>query len=97
MLAPGGYYLANVADRPPLRDLWNEVATTATVFEHLVVVAETSVLRGRRYGNAVLIASDSALGVSELHRALLPTGLSLRVCHGQDLRRASVAGRVLHD
>lgn len=67
VLRPGGLYLANVADRAPLRLVRGEVATllahlTATAddeaprWSSVVLVAEPAVLKGRRYGNLVLAA-----------------------------------------
>jgi spermidine synthase len=57
-LRPGGVYLANCADRPPLALARTEVATLADVFAHVAVVAEPGVLRGRRYGNLVLAGTS---------------------------------------
>lgn len=86
VLRPGGWYLANVADRPPLRLLREEVATAAAVFDTVGVVAETSVLRGRRYGNAIVLAGAGTLPVTDLQRALARTGLTLAVLHGERVR-----------
>src|SRR5699024_9978306 len=60
-LTDDGIYLANVADRPPLRVARREAATVAEVFPHLSVIAEPAVLRGRRYGNVVLAGSHRPL------------------------------------
>ena len=58
VLRPGGVYLANCADRPPLALARSEIATTARVFRYVGVVAEPSQLRGRRYGNLLLAGTD---------------------------------------
>ena len=58
VLRPGGVYLANCADRPPLPLARGEAATVASVFPHVAVVAEPGVLRGRRYGNLVVAGTD---------------------------------------
>lgn len=58
-LRPGGVYLANCADRPPLAIARAEIATLAAVFGHVGVVAEPAQLRGRRYGNLLLVATDA--------------------------------------
>lgn len=62
-LRPGGVYLVNCADRPPLRTARAEVATLAAAFGpdavtdgRLALVAEPGILKGRRYGNLVLVA-----------------------------------------
>lgn len=69
-LRPAGLYLANLADTPPLRDARREAATVSAVFDHVVAVAEPGVLRGRRYGNVILAASDAPVHRAGLARAL---------------------------
>ena len=56
-LGPGGMYAANVADGPPLKAVRSAIATIRSVFEETCVVAEPAVVRGRRLGNFVLVAS----------------------------------------
>ncbi|MCL1870190.1 MAG: fused MFS/spermidine synthase [Promicromonosporaceae bacterium] len=62
-LRPGGLYLVNCADRPPLGSTRRELATLAAAFGpdaaaqgRLALVAEPGILKGRRYGNLVLAA-----------------------------------------
>ncbi|WP_033219796.1 spermidine synthase [Kitasatospora phosalacinea] len=69
-LRPGGCYAANLADGPPLTFAKAQTATVAAVFAHVCLVAEPSVLRGRRYGNVLLIGSDAPLPTGELTRLL---------------------------
>lgn len=69
-LAPGGLYVVNCADRPPLAVARAEVAALRGAFEDVLVVAEPAVLRGRRYGNLVLVAGT--LGTAH------PRGYDLR-------------------
>lgn len=97
VLRPDGLYLANVADRPPLQLLKAEAATVATVFEHVGVVAETALLRGRRYANAVLVGSRRPYPWSDLQRAVGRTGLALRVLHGEPLARLVAGAQPLED
>ncbi|MGV8976463.1 MAG: spermidine synthase [Cellulomonas sp.] len=77
VLRPGGLYLANCADRPPLTHARAEAATLAAVFADVAVIAEPGQLRGRRYGNLVLAATHdpTTLRSADLDRALrsLPT------------------------
>jgi len=73
VLRPGGVYLANVADGQPLDRARREAATAREVFgeQNVALVAEPSVLRGRRYGNLVLVAvrpePDDATGRPSEH------------------------------
>lgn len=78
-LAPGGLYLANLADSPPLKAARREAATVSGVFAHVVAIGEPAVLKGRRYGNIVLAASQERVERDGLARALrslpVPAGL----------------------
>ncbi|MGW7466877.1 spermidine synthase [Streptomyces xantholiticus] len=81
----GGCYAANIADGPPLAHLRAQIATVAAVFPELALAADPTVLRGRRFGNAVLFASDSALPVAELTRRVASDPYAGRVEHGRAL------------
>ncbi|WP_338676933.1 fused MFS/spermidine synthase [Streptomyces sp. SCSIO 30461] len=85
VLRPGGRYAANLADGPPLAHLRGQIATAATVFPELAVAADPTVLRGRRFGNAVLLASDLPLPVAELTRRVAGDPHPGRVEHGRTL------------
>nr|WP_314175632.1 fused MFS/spermidine synthase [Streptomyces sp. DSM 40971] len=54
--------------RAPLEHLRSQVATVRAVFGCAALTADPAVLRGRRFGNAVLVASDRELPVAELTR-----------------------------
>ncbi|RAJ46975.1 hypothetical protein K353_00176 [Kitasatospora sp. SolWspMP-SS2h] len=70
VLRPGGCYAANLADGPPLAFAKAQAATVAAVFAHVCLAAEPAVLRGRRYGNVLLVGSDVPLPTGELTRLL---------------------------
>lgn len=61
-----GLYVANLIDRGPLAFARAAVATTAEVFDHVVLVAEPDVLAGQRGGNLVVVASDSSIDIAAL-------------------------------
>ncbi|MFD4142769.1 MULTISPECIES: spermidine synthase [unclassified Streptomyces] len=84
-LRPGGLYAANLADGPPLAHLRAQVATAAAMFPELALAADPTVLRGRRFGNAVLLASDRVLPVAELTRRVAGDPHAGRVEHGREL------------
>ncbi|MET7718874.1 fused MFS/spermidine synthase [Streptomyces sp. NPDC005407] len=85
VLKPGGHYAANLADGPPLAHLRAQVATAAAVFPELALAADPTMLRGRRFGNAVLLASDVPLPVAELTRRVASDPHPGRVEHGRAL------------
>ncbi|MEX1656325.1 fused MFS/spermidine synthase [Streptomyces pseudovenezuelae] len=84
-LKPGGLYAANLADGPPLAHLRGQIATAAARFPELALVADPTVLRGKRFGNAVLVACDTPLPIAELTRRAASDPHPGRVEHGKAL------------
>lgn len=82
---PGGLYAANLADGPPLAHLRGQIATAATVFPELALIADPTVLRGKRFGNAILVASGHPLPLAELTRRAASDPHPARLEHGKRL------------
>ncbi|WP_133899927.1 fused MFS/spermidine synthase [Streptomyces sp. KS 21] len=87
VLRPGGVYAANLADGAPFGFLRAQLANFGAVFGQLALVAEPGVLRGRRFGNAVLLASDAELPVAALSRLCAADAFPARVEEGAALAR----------
>lgn len=68
VLDPGGRLIANVADGPPLTYARTQVATIRAVLPEACLVADAAVLRGRRFGNLVVVAGHTPLPVAQLSR-----------------------------
>lgn len=60
-LAPGGLYIANCGDYSDLAGAKAELASMSEVFAHVSVIADPPMLKGRRYGNMILIGSNYQL------------------------------------
>lgn len=85
-LRPGGTYVANIGDGPPLAFAKSQAATLLAAFTHVVLLAEPAVLRGRRFGNVVLAGSDQPFDVHGLiPRSARSIGRA-RVVSGDDVR-----------
>jgi spermidine synthase len=84
-LRPAGVYGANIADGAPLAFARGQAATVRAVFPHAAMIAEPSLLRGRRFGNLVLAASRAPLPVAELARRAAADSFPARVTAGADL------------
>ena len=69
VLRPGGTFLANIADGPPLTYSRRAVAAVRSSFPYTLVMAEPGVLKGRRFGNLVVVASRAALPTAAVRRA----------------------------
>ncbi|MFI5823014.1 spermidine synthase [Streptomyces rishiriensis] len=87
VLRGDGVYLANLADAAPFAFLRTQLANLAEVFEELALIAEPAVLRGRRFGNAVLAAAHRPLDLAALARRTASDAFPARVEHGPGLRR----------
>jgi spermidine synthase len=79
VLAPNGLLLLNLADEPGLRHVARVVATIRPLLAHAALVGTHEVLKGKRYGNVVLLASRRPLDEQALRRraasAPIPTGI----------------------
>ncbi|MFR9797379.1 spermidine synthase [Streptomyces sp. MS06] len=87
VLRADGVHAANLADAAPFPFLRSQLATFAELFEELAVIAEPGVLRGRRFGNAVLLAAHRPLDLAGLARLTAADAFPARVEHGPALRR----------
>jgi hypothetical protein len=97
VLRPGGTYAANVADGPPLRFARAQVATLRSVFRHVCLLAEPGILRGRRFGNLVAVASDDELAIAGYVRRCAKDPMPARVVEGEDLDRFVAGARPVLD
>ncbi|MFB8244968.1 spermidine synthase [Streptomyces sp. NPDC055952] len=97
VLRGSGVYLANLPDAAPFAFLRSQLATLATAFEEIVLIAEPGVLRGRRFGNAVLVAAHAPVDVAALARLAAADAFPARVVHGAALREFTGAARPVRD
>ncbi|MFJ6215352.1 spermidine synthase [Streptomyces sp. NPDC092296] len=82
-LAPGGLYAVNITDGAPLAFARSQVATLLRIFPEVGLVGDPAVLRGRRFGNLVLVAGRLPLPLPELTRRVAGDPFPGRVEHGR--------------
>ena len=70
LLAPGGIVAVNIADGPGLAFARGQAATLRLALGEVAALAEASVLKGRRFGNVVLIAGRDPLPLEWLPRLM---------------------------
>ncbi len=97
VLRPDGVYVANLPDGAPFTFLRSQLATLAAVFPELVLIAEPGVLRGRRFGNAVLAAAHRPLDVAALARLTAGDAFPARVESGAAVRAFTGDARPVRD
>ncbi|MFD7920810.1 spermidine synthase [Streptomyces sp. NPDC059740] len=97
VLRPSGTYVANLADAAPFDFLRGQLAALAETFAHVLVVAEPPVLKGRRFGNLVVAASQAGPDVAELGRRVRRDAFPARVAHGAEVRRLTAGAVPVRD
>nr|WP_167308478.1 fused MFS/spermidine synthase [Streptomyces tendae] len=97
VLRADGVYVANLADAAPFGFLRGQLAGLAEFFEELALIAEPGVLRGRRFGNAVLVAAHRPLDTAALARRTAADAFPARVEHGPALRDFTGDARPVRD
>jgi len=99
ILRPGGTYAVNLADGGPLAFTRGQVATLLSVFPDVCLLAEPPVLRGRRFGNVVLVAATATgqLRLDDLAASAARDPFPVRLVHGDDLERFLAGARPVTD
>jgi hypothetical protein len=87
LLRPTGTYVLNVTDLPALAFTRIQAATLCTRFADVCAISDPSMLRGRKFGNVVLVASPlaSALRPGAMVRPRRGELTPARAIHGTDL------------
>ncbi|MFP5282039.1 MAG: spermidine synthase [Actinomycetes bacterium] len=80
-----GLLLVNLTDRGPFAYGRRVLAGVGLSFPHVALATEPATLRGRRFGNAVIVASDVPLPVVPLADAVGRPPFPYRVLHGARL------------
>jgi hypothetical protein len=96
-LRAGGLFAANLADGAPLSFARAQVATLRAVLPEACLIADPAVLRGRRFGNLVLVAGRVEPPVADLTRRSAGDPFPGRVVHGDELTRFTGGARPVTD
>lgn len=85
LLAPGGVVVVNATDGAGQTFTRGQAATLASIFPEVAAIAEPQVLKGRRFGNVVLVASNEEPGIDWLPRLLAGGPHPARMLAGREL------------
>ncbi|WP_066517672.1 spermidine synthase [Curtobacterium ammoniigenes] len=96
-LAPGGVLAINVADGAGLAFARSQVSTVGAVWPSVAAVADTGMLRGRRFGNIVVLASGSELPLDAMPRLFASDPLPSKVVHGDELIAFAAGAPIVTD
>jgi spermidine synthase len=96
-LTEKGVYAVNIGDGPPLAHAKARVSSALAEFGHALVMADASVLKGRRYGNLVLAASRAPFRWQELEHRVITDPLPGRLLYGQELVKFAAGAKPITD
>jgi spermidine synthase len=97
VLRPDGVYAVNVIDFPPNRFVRAEVATIASVFPNVAIVADPAALNGSGGGNFVVVASEAPLPLDALRARLAQRQSTLGLASGDAVTRFNGDAMILRD
>jgi hypothetical protein len=97
LLGPGGVLLVNVADGPGLAFARRQAATIADVLPEIGILADTQVLKGRRFGNLVIAASAAPLPTEWLPRLLAAGPHPAKIAQGTEAAAFPQGARIVTD
>jgi len=97
LLAPNGIVAINLADGPGLKFARGQAATLSAVLPEVAALAETQILKGRRFGNIVLIGSKTELPMGWLPRLLAAGPHPAKAVADRELREFIAGAHVVTD
>lgn len=97
LLSERGILLANIADGPGLAFARGQAATLQAAIGHVAALAETQVLKGRRFGNIVLVGSASPLPFDWMPRLLAAGPHPSKLVAGAELREFIAGAPIVTD
>ena len=86
LLSETGVLCVNVADGPGLPFVRSQAATLLEAVGNVAALAETQILKGRRFGNVVLVASAAPLPLEWMPRLLAGGPHPAKMMAGAELR-----------
>lgn len=100
VLRPDGILVMNSPDEPGWRHLTDVITGARDAFSpsaSLALIAMRDVLKGRRYGNATIVAASRPLDVDEIRRQVNRWPFPSGVLSGKELLRRTTSGTPLTD
>ena len=97
LLSARGIVIANVADGPGLAFARSQAATLSAAIGHVAILAETQILKGRRFGNLVLVGSATELPFDWMPRLLAAGPHPSKIVAGAELLEFIASAQVVTD
>ncbi|MEU7945442.1 fused MFS/spermidine synthase [Micromonospora taraxaci] len=94
---PGGVYVQNVIDYPPLRFIRAELATVAAEFRHVALIAPPEALAEQQGANFLIVGSDAPLPLEAVRARLSEVDPKVSLLSGAELTEFVGSALVLTD
>ena len=86
-----------LADGAGLAFARSQASTLSYVYDHVAIAADPSMLKGRRFGNVVMYASNDPLPFDAMPRRLASDPAPAKLVEGDELRRFIAGAPVVTD
>lgn len=97
LLRPDGIVMVNVADGPGLAYARRQIATLRHVLPHVTALAEAQVLKGRRFGNLVIVASREEIPMDWLPRLMAAGPHPAKIASGAEIAQMAGNAQIVTD
>jgi len=97
LLAPEGVMVVNIADGPGLAFARGQASTVLATLGHVAALAEAQVLKGRRFGNVVLVGSAAPLPLDWMPRLLAGGPHPSKIVAGRELQTWAAGAPIVTD
>lgn len=97
LLTSDGLYCLNVAGEAGLAPVYREVRALGESFEHIAAISDPAIVKGRRFGNVILLASHRPLPLEEISRHVRRLPLPTIVVGQARLEEAAIGARLIYD
>jgi len=86
-LSDRGTIMINITDRSPLDYARRVLAGVAILFPHMLLCVEPATLKGRRFGNVIIVGATTPLPYAEIAQRVGRTPFPYRVLRGARLKQ----------
>lgn len=97
LLADGGVYLLNVAGEAGLVPVYREIRALKLSFGHIFAIADPAIMKNRRFGNVIIVASQRPLPRDIIERQVRKLPLPTIVVDGKKLDEAAKSVKAMTD
>ncbi|WP_255315636.1 spermidine synthase [Trueperella pecoris] len=97
LLTDDGLYALNIAGEAGLAPVYREVRALRESFAHIAAIADPAIVKGRRFGNVILLASQRPVPLESISRAVRRLPLPTVALGQAPLEERAVGAQLIHD